>query len=189
MNRFFSWAGYHLKTGALLAACAFLFVCEMIREAKAQSLSPYLNEPGDGFGRTADYVIGEQSPPVVATWYGEDYRGKRMANGNPFDPDLLTVAMDHVKLGTFARITGPLGRQVIVQVTDRLGPAAHEHGVTVDMSAAAFGSISSLAVGRVAVRVQLITLAGSDAGKRRPDKRATEAAGVISFPVFTRAGA
>ena len=40
-----------------------------------------------------------------ASWYGEDHRGKLMANGKRFDPDKPTAASWFYPLGTRVRVT------------------------------------------------------------------------------------
>src|SRR5437667_12249345 len=81
----------------------------------------------------------------LASWYGEEHRGKLMANGRPFDPEKLTAASWFYRLGTevcvtraTATATGPVC-SVLVTITDR-GPA-HElvrRGRIIDLSHAAF---------------------------------------------------
>ncbi len=69
---------------------------------------------------------------VVASWYGEAFQGKPMANGEPFDMDELTIAHKTLPLGTRVRIENPEnGREVIAIVTDR-GP--YIDGREIDLS-------------------------------------------------------
>src|SRR5262249_9695191 len=61
----------------------------------------------------------------VASWYGEEHRGRLMANGKKFNPDKLTAASWFYPLGTKVRVTlkSEKGtRTVLVTITDR-GPA------------------------------------------------------------------
>src|SRR5256885_351299 len=41
----------------------------------------------------------------VASWYGEEHRGRLMANGKRFNPDKLTAASWFYPLGTTVRVT------------------------------------------------------------------------------------
>ncbi len=96
---------------------------------------------------------------LVASWYGEGYRGKTMANGQPFDPDKMTCATYLYPLGSVIEVTPihptpSLRKSVIVTVTDR-GP--HIEGRHIDLSRAAFGAISPLEKGLLGVRVRLIS--------------------------------
>src|ERR1700744_3367566 len=62
----------------------------------------------------------------LASWYGEQNRGRPMANGRKFDPDKLTAASWFYPLGTRVRVTVSSpdfeARSVLVTITDR-GPA------------------------------------------------------------------
>lgn len=88
-----------------------------------------------------------------ASWYGEGYRGKTMANGQPFDPDALTCAAWRWALGTRLKVTEPRsGRAVIVEVTDR-GPAAWT-GCILDLSSAAFRRLAHPDLGKIRVIIE-----------------------------------
>src|SRR2546421_10699553 len=62
----------------------------------------------------------------VASWYGEDHRGRLMANGKKFNPDQLTAASWFYPLGSKVRVTVQSSRNqpraVTVRITDR-GPS------------------------------------------------------------------
>src|ERR1700749_5039577 len=62
----------------------------------------------------------------LASWYGEQNRGKLMANGRKFNPDKLTAASWFYPLGTRVRVTVNSPdfetRSVLVTITDP-GPA------------------------------------------------------------------
>src|SRR5437868_1428096 len=70
---------------------------------------------------------------ATASWYGEDHRGRLMANGQRFNPDRLTCASWNYPFGTELRVTHGQ-RTVTVIVTDR-GPALDLHR-DIDLSAA-----------------------------------------------------
>lgn len=58
----------------------------------------------------------------VASWYGEKFDGKTMANGKPYDRHLYTCASRFYPLGTKLRVYFPrTNRTADVTVTDR-GP-------------------------------------------------------------------
>jgi len=95
---------------------------------------------------------------LIASWYGEGYRGRTMANGQLFDPDKMTCASYLYPLGSVIEVTPihptpGLRKSVIVPVTDR-GPNVGRH---LDLSRAAFGAISPLEKGLLRVRVRLIS--------------------------------
>ena len=89
----------------------------------------------------------------IASFYGEAYRGRKMADGRPFDPDAMTAASWDYPLGTRVRVTHG-GREVVVTITDR-GPARRlrQQGRIIDLSEAAFARLAPLSSGLVAVSV------------------------------------
>jgi rare lipoprotein A len=90
----------------------------------------------------------------AASWYGESYRGRTMANGRPFDPDKLTAASYEYAIGTKVRVTHD-GAEVVVTITDR-GPSAkyRAQGRVIDLSRAAFGRLANPDVGLIFVTVE-----------------------------------
>ena len=96
-----------------------------------------------------------------ASWYGEDHRGKLMANGKKFNPDKLTAASWFYPLGTKVRVTAKASdhsaRSVLVTVTDR-GPADDlvREGRIIDLAHAAYKRLAHPDLGLVSVSVQPI---------------------------------
>jgi rare lipoprotein A len=104
----------------------------------------------------------ELSPSGLASWYGEEHRGKLMANGRPFDPDKMTAASWHYPLGTNVRVAvvdpalPSFGRKsVLVKITDR-GPAKRlvGSGRIIDLSHAAFRVLASPELGLIQVELE-----------------------------------
>jgi len=98
----------------------------------------------------------------VASWYGEELRGKPMANGRRFDPDRLTAASWYYQLGTQVRVTlrssfssSTPAPSVLVTITDR-GPAKRlvRQGRIIDLGYAAFKRLARPHQGLVEVIVQ-----------------------------------
>lgn len=86
---------------------------------------------------------------MLASFYGERESGKRMANGNPFNPDNLTAAHRTLKFGTRLRVW--LGaKNVCVVVTDR-GP--YINGRHLDLSEAAARKLGMIDRGIAWVKV------------------------------------
>lgn len=88
----------------------------------------------------------------LASWYGEDHRGKLMANGRPFNPDAMTCASWHYPLGTRLKVRSGT-RQVIVTVTDR-GPNRRFKKRIIDLSRASFARLAPLSRGLTQVNVE-----------------------------------
>ena len=95
----------------------------------------------------------------LASWYGEELRGRLMANGKRFDPDKLTAASWFYPLGTRVRVTirSPefQTRCVMVTITDR-GPAKRlvGRGRVIDLGFAAFQKLAEPDLGLVEVTVE-----------------------------------
>jgi rare lipoprotein A len=99
-----------------------------------------------------------------ASWYGEEHRGKLMANGEKFDPDKLTAASWFYPLGTRVRVTVNSPnfepRSVLVTITDR-GPAKRlvKQGRVIDLGRAAFQKLARPDLGLVKVVVEPVEYA------------------------------
>jgi rare lipoprotein A len=97
----------------------------------------------------------------VASWYGEQHRGKLMANGKKFDPDKFTAASWFYPLGTKVRVTvdspAQARRSVLVTITDR-GPAPElvRAGRIIDLSEATFRRLAHPHLGLVGVAIELV---------------------------------
>jgi rare lipoprotein A len=72
----------------------------------------------------------------IASWYGEQRQGRKMANGQRFDCHKLTAASWYFPLGTTVRVVNVKnGESVVVTITDR-GPNLRLHRI-LDLSEAA----------------------------------------------------
>ncbi len=113
-------------------------------------------------GGTNAAVAQQETKSGVASWYGEDHRGKLMANGKKFNPDKLTAASWFYPLGTTVRVTlktPQRQRSVVVKITDR-GPALDlvREGRIIDLGRAAFKRLAPPDSGLVAVTIKPVTL-------------------------------
>jgi rare lipoprotein A len=102
--------------------------------------------------------VAVAGPPVAgsASWYGEEHRGKLMANGQPFDPAKLSAASWFYRLGTKVRVTAVGSTNTVeVTITDR-GPSREfvRQGRIIDLSLAAFERLADRGLGRIDVTVQ-----------------------------------
>ncbi len=95
------------------------------------------------------------SEPVrgVATWYGNDFHGEPMRNGDPYNMyDPTTTASNAFPLGTWLRVINlDNGASVEVRVTDT---GAFRYPIVVDLSMAAFERLDCLDKGVINVLVQ-----------------------------------
>lgn len=88
------------------------------------------------------------------TFYGDEYNGKNMANGEPFSNDAMTCAAKGFPLGTVLEVQSlETGKKVEVTVTDRPGKEV------VDLTTKAFGSIDSVSKGKIRAKIKVVGFA------------------------------
>jgi len=89
----------------------------------------------------------------LATWYGADFQGSLMRNGDPFDMYDPTIAASNIHpIGTRLRVTSlATGFSVIVTVADT---GAFTNPIIVDLSWAAFRQIADPEAGVIDVAVE-----------------------------------
>ena len=90
----------------------------------------------------------------IASWYGPKFHGRRTANGEIFDMDLLTAAHPTLPMPVRAKVTNlENGKSVIVRINDR-GPFAKDREI--DMSRRAAEVLGFRDKGTARVRVQYL---------------------------------
>lgn len=90
----------------------------------------------------------------MASYYGNEFSGRKTTNGERFDQAKLTAAHRTLPFGTHVKVTNTQnGRSVVVRVNDR-GPFAK--GRVIDLSSSAFKSIAYLGAGVIPVNIQAI---------------------------------
>jgi peptidoglycan lytic transglycosylase len=88
----------------------------------------------------------------IATYYGQEFAGRRTASGERFNPGAMTAAHRTLRFGTRVRVTNSRnGRSVIVRINDR-GPFVK--GRSIDLSS---GAARAIGMGTTAnVRIEVI---------------------------------
>lgn len=100
--------------GALITVCLLATACAQPAEDAA---APPAATPAASALRPAG---GAQTG--IASFYGPRFTGRRMANGQPFDPHSDTIAHRNLPFGTVVRVTNlENGRSATARVLDR-GP-------------------------------------------------------------------
>lgn len=95
----------------------------------------------------------------LSSWYGEDFHGKKTANGEIFDMYALTAAHKTLPLGTQIRVTNlENNRSVVVRVNDR-GP--YIEGRILDLSYGAAKALGFENMGTAKVHIQVISFGGN----------------------------
>ncbi len=97
---------------------------------------------------------GPQAPSeIVASWYGKDFHGKPMADGDPYNMYANTIAHKELPLGTKVELKNPrTGQTEVAVVTDR-GP--YVEGRDVDLS---YGLASKLSLVQNGVDTLVMTI-------------------------------
>jgi rare lipoprotein A len=89
-----------------------------------------------------------------ASWYGNEYQGRRTASGEVFDERSLTAAHKKLSFGTVVRVKNlENGRTVVVRINDR-GP--FKRGRVIDLSKAAARELGMIDEGIVKVRLKVL---------------------------------
>ncbi len=77
-----------------------------------------------------------QDKPLIVSWYGAKFHGKRTANGERYDMYAMTAASRTLPLSSYAQVTNLRNnRSVIVRINDR-GPASNHRALDLSYSAA-----------------------------------------------------
>jgi peptidoglycan lytic transglycosylase len=88
----------------------------------------------------------------IASWYGKQHQGRKMANGQPFDRRKLTAAAWNIPLGTVVQVVNlKNGNSVNVTITDR-GPNARLKRA-IDLSEAAAIKLGYIDTGLASVLI------------------------------------
>jgi len=128
---------------------------------REEPLSAYGNPPEyEAFGRTYRTLESAEGyeEEGVASWYGEEFQGRRTSSGETYDLYAMTAAHRTLPLPSYVEVTNlENGRRVVVRVNDR-GPF-HEDRV-IDVSYAAAYRLGMLAKGTARVRVRALQPGG-----------------------------
>jgi rare lipoprotein A len=106
---------------------------------------------GTWYYPAADYNYRETG---IASWYGADFHGKRTANGETYDMNVLSAAHRTLPLPSMVRVVNLRnGRSIAVRVNDR-GPFAR--GRIIDLSRRAAQLLGFEQQGTTPVRIEII---------------------------------
>lgn len=89
-----------------------------------------------------------------ASYYAEQFHGRKTANGEKFDMNALTAAHPRIRFHSLLRVTNMHnGKSVIVRINDR-GP--YRNGRIIDLSKAAAAKIDMIRSGTAPVQLEVI---------------------------------
>lgn len=101
----------------------------------------------------------------VASWYGDDFHGRKTANGEIYDMNALSAAHTTLPMPSYVWVTNiENGRTLLVRINDR-GPYAHDR--VIDLSRAAARALGSEVRGLSQVRVRYAGPAPMNGDDRR----------------------
>lgn len=148
-----TWSEYIIKPGDTLWALAVkrfhVNVEDLIRDNNIED--PRKIMPGQKIRVRRQSLQGTQN--VVASWYGEKYHGRVMANGEPFNMHANTMAHKNLPFGTQVELKNPETGQVEKAIVTDRGP--YVAGRDVDLSYALAERLSLLkkGVGKLVMKV------------------------------------
>lgn len=129
---------------SLLLAMSIIFIVPSV--AAAQKKATSIQQPVNAKSKRVLYGL--------ASFYANNFNGKRTASGEIFSQNKLTCACNVLPLGTWIRVTNLRnGRSVIVKTNDRLHPRMKR---IIDLSRAAATKLGYVAKGLTRVKVEVI---------------------------------
>lgn len=92
----------------------------------------------------------------TASWYGNQFHGRKTANGEIYNQWGMTAASNSHKMGTKLRVTNVKnGKSVVVRINDT-GAFTRKYGRTLDLSQGAFSKIAPISQGIVKVKIEVL---------------------------------
>ena len=114
----------------------------------------------------------------IGSWYGDEFAGRLTANGEIFDPDMVTAAHKTLPMPSVVRVTNlDNGKSLVVRINDR-GPFVA--GRIIDLSREAARLIGYRDQGIARVRVQVLAEQTLRLAKLAKDGNFTEITGDVS---------
>jgi len=143
----------------------------------AQVAPPVASNPPSSFPADPTEPLAEryQSAPALAvfdgkaSYYGDQFAGRKTASGEVYDPRALTAAHKELPFGTVVRVlrSDPPG-VVYVRITDR-GP--FRRGRVLDLSRAAAEQLQMIRAGVIPVRAEVVEFGPKPTPKKKRTKK------------------
>ena len=190
----------HLKLALLLlllAGCSTVeLTVDLIKKSKKRAQQVEIAKAVEGGAITANpvYKIGNPyqvggvwyyperdlayDETGIGSWYGDEFAGRLTANGEIFDPDMVTAAHKTLPMPSVVRVTNlDNGKSLVVRINDR-GPFVA--GRIIDLSREAARLIGYRDQGIARVRVQVLAEQTLRLEKLAKDGNFTEITGDVS---------
>jgi rare lipoprotein A len=161
-----------MATGWDMVKRFILFICCVTLVSACTSKKPLAVKPPDSRQKAYQRpytVLGQRYEPLqthagfvqtgIASWYGEDFHGKKTSNGETYDMYAMTAAHKTLPLGVFVRVKNTdNGNEAVVRVNDR-GPFVK--GRIIDLSYSAAKALRLAIAGTAPVRIEALGYRGS----------------------------
>lgn len=152
-NRFFSLALLTAMTGFVISACLTIMPASVLTKlTDATFLLPIAHaSSGNETNAAENFMLVSEGK---ASYYANQFHGRKTANGETFNMNELTAAHRTLPFGTWVRVTNMRnGKDVIVRINDR-GPFIK--GRVIDLSKQAAKELGMMNAGTANVRVEAI---------------------------------
>ena len=124
-----------------------------VQEAKSRYGNPSEYEVRGVRYRVLETSTGYEEEGL-ASWYGEEFQGRRTSSGEPYDMYRMTAAHRSLPLPTYVEVTNlENGRRIVVRVNDR-GPFHPDR--IIDLSFVAARRLGFTGAGTARVRVRAL---------------------------------
>ncbi len=109
---------------------------------------------GKGVVGAATYPFRDREVEGIASWYGEDFHGKKTASGEAYNMYDLTAAHRTLDFGSWVKVTNlDNGKEVVVRINDR-GP--FKKGRIIDLSLEAARRLDMISEGTAKVKLTVL---------------------------------
>ena len=99
-----------------------------------------------------EIALAQKAEEGLANFYSDDFQGKKMSNGEPYDKNKLTASHKKYALGTKLKVTNlENGDSVVVTVTDRM---AQKNPAVIDVSRRAAEELGLVKTGKARVKLE-----------------------------------
>ena len=141
---------------AFLAGCAEIKLGAQLAKQSRRTAAGGVYKIGQPYQIDGDWYYPQENTTYegvgIASWYGSKFQGRRTANGEIFDMNLLTAAHPTLPMPVIVRVTNlENGRSVVVRVNDR-GPFKRNREIDVSQRAAELLGFRKKGTARVRVR-------------------------------------
>ncbi len=170
---------------AAMVGFSLIFGCgtqDSVSSSPPSNFSPKPYRVGDNWYYPVSQV-GEFREKGIASWYGEDFHGKKTSSGEIYDMYDMTAAHKILPFGTYVRVKNLTnGRSVDVRINDR-GPFVGDR--IIDLSYKAAKKIKMIEPGTAPVKITVLSADGSStaSGESHNFKTTEYFSGIFSVQV------